>query len=259
MAHPPPLQRGRSQSFRLRRSRAPVAPVSVGSRTVAGPRRFPRHARSAPVLRPRSRDVDEVGLQRANLPHPGRPRLDTAGRSDRPSERRYNTGLSARGPRGAGSGCLKGLAPSVVLNTSWISPLRMASTMFGRPSSTLLTRVAGTPAASSAAAYLRCDHLEPEGDEPAHGIDDAGLVVLAHRDEHRAAGRHAGTGAELRLGEGNGEIVPYAHHLAGRAQFRPSTVSTSGKRANGNTASLTAMCPSGRSFREKLARHSHPP
>jgi hypothetical protein len=85
-----------------------------------------------------------------------------------------------------------------------------------------------------------------------------GLVAVAHRDEDGAADRHRDAGAELALGEGDGEVAVEPHDLAGGAHLGAEHVSTPGKRANGNTASLTPtwssffrLSPKG----ERLARH----
>ncbi len=49
---------------------------------------------------------------------------------------------------------------------------------------------------------------------------DARLVVVADRDEHRALTRQFDAGAELRLGKGQREIRVEADDFAGRAHFR---------------------------------------
>src|SRR3954453_5229824 len=51
-------------------------------------------------------------------------------------------------------------------------------------------------------------------------IRDAGLVALAHRDEHRALAWYAGPAAELAFCERHLEGAVDAHDLAGRAHLR---------------------------------------
>ena len=71
---------------------------------------------------------------------------------------------------------------------------------------------------------LRCRRwrctLKPRSTSLRIGRQDAGLVVVADRDEHRAVARQVDAGAELRLGEGHREVVVEAHDFAGRAHFR---------------------------------------
>jgi len=55
--------------------------------------------------------------------------------------------------------------PSVVLKTSWMSPFMMASTICGRPSSTLLTFSVGTPLSVRKTLRARGGHhLEAKGE-----------------------------------------------------------------------------------------------
>ena len=122
----------------------------------------------------------------------------------------------------------------------------MASSICGRPSSTLLIFCAATPFS----ARKRCgaaggEHLEAELGETLHRRQDAWLVLVAHRDEHAcpsAAGRRrrrAGSWRRPARSRGRGPSPRRSSASPGRA-----AMSTPGKRAKGNTASLTAMWPS---------------
>ena len=62
--------------------------------------------------------------------------------------------------------------------------------------------------------------LEAHLDQPPAGSHHGRLVLVLDRDEDRAAARQDDAGAELRLGEGPGEVVVDAHDLAGRFHLR---------------------------------------
>ncbi len=62
----------------------------------------------------------------------------------------------------------------------------------------------------------RCrDGLEAKGGQELDGRQDARLVGIPHRDEHRSAARQVGAAADLALGEGDLERPVDPHHFAG--------------------------------------------
>src|SRR6185312_12283849 len=132
-------------------------------------------------------------------------------------------------------------APSVVLNTRWISPFLSASTTWGRPSSTLLMVATFRPAASSTRAVPRVAISE----NPCAASCRAGSVTRSLSPSLT----EKNTVPEV------GSLVPAPIWLLAKARAKlastpitspverisgPSTVSTPGKRATGRVAGMHA-------------------
>jgi hypothetical protein len=117
----------------------------------------------------------------------------------------------------------------------------IASTICGRPSEHLVDldrRHAFALQIPQGAAGG--EHLEAQRRELADGGQQARLVGIAHRDEHGAARRHLGAGAELALGEGHVEGAVEADDLAGRAHLRAQHRVDAGEAGEGEHRFLDA-------------------
>ena len=134
--------------------------------------------------------------------------------------------------------------------------------MCGRPSSTLLTGVDRQPGLGAAvsAVPLGRDQREAHLDQPAAGLDQRRLVLVAHRDEDAALERQVGAAAELRLGEGAAEIDVEPHHLAGRFHLRPEDQIDAGEAGEREHRLLDRdMPPAARAALERRSRASFSP
>src|SRR6266700_3586302 len=149
--------------------------------------------------------------------------------------------------------------PSVVLKTSWIRPLIISSTISGRPSRTLLTRLTGSPSSRSLRAVpLVATSSNPQAASCRHGSTRASLSESRTEtktlpESGRSVPLPSCDLAKARPKSASNPMTSPVDFISG-----PRIRSTPGKRANGNTASLTATWPTpGRGRREPLAGH-HP-
>src|SRR5882672_8666489 len=138
-------------------------------------------------------------------------------------------------------------APSVVLKTSWTPSLSIRSTICGLPSSTLLTIVTGNCASwvRNRAVPIVATRANPISTRRRQGSTMPALS--RSRTETKtapASGRSTPAPscdlAKARPKSASSPMTSPVERISG-----PRMRSTPGKRAKGNTASLTATCPPG--------------